>query len=40
MTIKAVIFDSDGVLVDSEVLGIAIEREALSELGLRYGDEE
>jgi HAD superfamily hydrolase (TIGR01509 family) len=40
MTIKAVIFDSDGVLVDSEVLGIAIERQALSELGLRYSDEE
>jgi len=34
--IKAVIFDCDGVLVDSEVLIHAIELEALAELGMHY----
>ena len=34
--IKAVIFDCDGVLVDSEVLIHAIELEALAECGLHY----
>ena len=33
---KAVIFDCDGVLVDSEVLIHAIELEALAELGMHY----
>lgn len=32
----ALIFDSDGVLVDSEVIHIAVERELLAELGLTY----
>lgn len=31
--IDAIIFDSDGVLVDSEVIHIAVERELLGELG-------
>jgi len=34
--VKAVIFDCDGVLVDSEVLIHAIELEALAELGMHY----
>ena len=34
--IKAIIFDNDGVLVDSELIHIAIERELLAELGLHY----
>ncbi len=34
--IDAVIFDCDGVLVDSEVLSIRGEREALAEMGLSY----
>jgi HAD superfamily hydrolase (TIGR01509 family) len=34
--INAVIFDCDGVLVDSEVLIHAIELEVLAELGLHY----
>ncbi len=34
--IRAVIFDCDGVLVDSEVLIHAIELEALAELGMHY----
>lgn len=34
--IQAVIFDCDGVLVDSEVLIHAIELEALAECGLHY----
>jgi HAD superfamily hydrolase (TIGR01509 family) len=34
--ISAVIFDCDGVLVDSEVLIHAIELEVLAELGLHY----
>lgn len=32
----ALIFDSDGVLVDSEVIHIAVEQELLRELGLTY----
>lgn len=32
----AIIFDCDGVLVDSEVIHIAAERELLAELGLEY----
>lgn len=34
--IEAVIFDCDGVLVDSEVLALEIELAALAELGLAY----
>ncbi len=39
-TCKAIIFDSDGVLVDSEVIHIEVEREMLAELGLSYDREE
>lgn len=35
-TPKAVIFDCDGVLVDSEVLALEVELELLSEYGLAY----
>ncbi len=34
--ISAVIFDCDGVLVDSEVLALEIEIEVLGEIGLHY----
>ena len=34
--ISAVIFDCDGVLVDSEVLALEIEIEVLGEIGLDY----
>ncbi len=40
MKIDAVIFDCDGVLVDSEVLAIKGERAALGDLGLHYTPEE
>ncbi len=36
MKFDAVIFDCDGVLVDSEVLAIRGERKALKEMGLEY----
>lgn len=36
---EAIIFDSDGVLVDSEVIHIAVERELLAEIGLTYDHE-
>jgi HAD superfamily hydrolase (TIGR01509 family) len=36
---EALIFDCDGVLVDSEVIAIQCERELLSEWGLDYGFE-
>jgi HAD superfamily hydrolase (TIGR01509 family) len=35
-SIQAVIFDCDGVLVDSEILGIEVEHRALAEVGLHY----
>ena len=35
----AIIFDSDGVLVDSEIIHIAVERELLAEIGLTYSFE-
>ncbi len=35
----ALIFDSDGVLVDSEVIHMAVEQEMLAELGLYYDHE-
>lgn len=38
--ISAVIFDCDGVLVDSETLAIRGERRALGELGLDYAPED
>ena len=38
--IEAVIFDCDGVLVDSEVLSISGERRALEAFGLRYSPDE
>lgn len=40
MRIDAVIFDCDGVLVDSEVLAIRGEREALKALGLFYSPQD
>lgn len=40
MTFDAIIFDCDGVLVDSEVLAIRGERSALEALGLAYTPEE
>lgn len=36
----AVIFDCDGVLVDSEVLALKVELDALAELGVIYDPEE
>lgn len=39
-TPAAVIFDCDGVLVDSEVLVIEVEIAVLAECGLTYSDEE
>jgi HAD superfamily hydrolase (TIGR01509 family) len=38
--IKAVLFDCDGVLVDSEVIAMEIERAHLDAIGLRYGIQE
>ena len=38
--IKAIVFDCDGVLVDSEVISIHGERAALDEMGLSYAPEE
>ena len=32
----AIIFDNDGVLVDSETIHVAVERELLAEIGLDY----
>ncbi len=40
LSLDAVIFDCDGVLVDSEVLAIRGERGALEEFGLRYSPED
>ncbi len=37
MNFDAIIFDCDGVLVDSEVISIHGERKALEEMGLIYG---
>jgi HAD superfamily hydrolase (TIGR01509 family) len=37
---EVVIFDCDGVLVDSEVLALAVTRRRLDEAGLRLTDEE
>ena len=35
---KAVIFDCDGVLVDSEVIALRVELKALADIGLVYDD--
>ncbi len=40
MQYEAVIFDCDGVLVDSEVLAIRGERSVLTEMGLTYSPED
>lgn len=40
MTATAIIFDCDGVLVNSEALVIGVERRFLADLGLVYGDVE
>ncbi|MGB3472499.1 MAG: HAD-IA family hydrolase [Erythrobacter sp.] len=37
---EALIFDSDGVLVDSEAIHIAVEQELLGEIGLSYDHSE
>ena len=37
---EAVIFDCDGVLVDSEVLAVEVELMSLAEVGLHYDEEE
>ncbi|MGB7406700.1 MAG: HAD-IA family hydrolase [Pacificimonas sp.] len=36
LDLEALIFDSDGVLVDSEAIHIAVEQELLAEIGLKY----
>jgi HAD superfamily hydrolase (TIGR01509 family) len=36
MKFAAIIFDCDGVLINSEVINLAVEREMLAELGLTY----
>lgn len=40
MTKKAVIFDMDGVLIDSESIHVAVDQAIFSELGIRVSDEE
>jgi beta-phosphoglucomutase-like phosphatase (HAD superfamily) len=40
LDLEALIFDSDGVLVDSEAIHIAVEKELLAELGLEYNHSE
>jgi len=40
MTKKAILFDCDGVLINSEKIYISIDRELLSNMGLNYGLEE
>ncbi|MEL7486172.1 MAG: HAD hydrolase-like protein, partial [Pseudomonadota bacterium] len=37
--IDAIIFDCDGVLVDSEAITMSVERELLAEPGLQYEPE-
>ena len=36
MTISTIIFDCDGVLVDSEIIAVAVEMEHLARIGLHY----
>lgn len=40
MKFSGVIFDNDGVLVDSEIIAVTVERELLAELGLHYEKDE
>ena len=40
MTIRAVVFDMDGVLVDSEPFGFEALRRVMARYGLPYGEEE
>jgi HAD superfamily hydrolase (TIGR01509 family) len=40
MTGSSIIFDCDGVLVNSEVIHIAVERKHLAQIGLEYSDAE
>ncbi len=40
MKFEAILFDCDGVLVDSEKIYVAVEQELLSGLGLSYSHEE
>ena len=37
---KAVVFDCDGVLVDSEIIAVRTELRALKMLGLEYDEDE
>ncbi|WP_299478384.1 HAD family hydrolase [uncultured Roseibium sp.] len=36
MTFEAILFDCDGVLVDSEIIYVEVEREHLARIGLQY----
>lgn len=36
LDVDALIFDNDGVVVDSEIIHVAVERDYLSEIGLEY----
>src|SRR5215469_3157227 len=38
--ISAILFDCDGVLVDSEILAVEVETAMLAEAGLRYDEAE
>lgn len=38
--VDAIIFDNDGVLVDSEIIHVEVERELLGEIGLNYSYED
>jgi HAD superfamily hydrolase (TIGR01509 family) len=40
MTFQAILFDCDGVLVDSEKIYVDVEREHLARIGLHYGLDE
>ena len=40
MALSLIIFDCDGVLVDSEIVAAQIESEKLAELGLEFSPEE
>ncbi|MEM9630128.1 MAG: HAD family hydrolase [Pseudomonadota bacterium] len=40
MTFQAILFDCDGVLVDSEKIYVDVEREHLARIGLHYGMDE
>ncbi|MET1415968.1 HAD family hydrolase [Roseibium sp. HPY-6] len=40
MAFEAILFDCDGVLVDSEIIYVEVEREHLARIGLHYGLDE